>query len=329
MNSAFCTDEFCPAFGVRKYLGQLRERLPRVPPVDIAALRSLHAVQDHKGIVRLIKRLMNIEAVTFQIFWVPDGAAQDRKHAAAWVELPEEMPLYGSKEFNEMTIKMFFRRSFLRQAYDEAAFVIAHEFSHVVLESIRHPLRKCEKAVDLTAMLLGFGRVYQSACYKETREGNRIKFRSMGYLSRDQVREANALLESERAPPPDKPARTIPSIPINAKKLLTAAVMLAALCVVAVGFGVTVHNDLAANQAAMKRYIPLKISDRMTLTSTEVGLTNLTMMYRVALPRENIDFVALQREEVKRLCTTKWWQYEQEYRDRSGNLVGRFKPTCP
>ena len=270
-NSAFCTDELCPVFGVRKYLGQLREKLPRVPPVDIAALRSLHAAEDHKGIVRLIKRLMNIEAVTFEVAWVPDGAAQDRQDAAAWVLLPEEMPLYGSKEFNGMTVKMFFRRSFLRQAYDEAVFVVAHELSHVVLESIRHPLRKCEKAVDLTAMLLGFGRVYETACYKETREGNRIKFRSVGYLSRDQVREANALIESERAPPPDKRARSLPSISVRAKKLLAAAAVLAVLCIVAVGFGVAVHSDLADRQAAMKRYIPVKVSKTITLTAAEVA----------------------------------------------------------
>jgi hypothetical protein len=186
-------------------------------------------------------------------------------------------------------------------------------------------------------MLLGFGRVYEAACYKETREGNRIKYRSMGYLSRDQVREANALPESERAPrpdkparapPPDRPARVRPSIPVNAKKYLTAAAVLVALCVVAVGYGVSVHSDLETRQAEMNRYIPLKISNTITLTSTEVGLTNLTMMYRLDVPRENIDFAALQRKEAQRLCTTRRWQYEQEYRDRSGNLVGRFKPAC-
>ena len=37
--------------------------------------------------------------------------------------------------------------------HDRIAIAIAHELSHVVLDSIHHPLRGCEKA---TAMLLGF-----------------------------------------------------------------------------------------------------------------------------------------------------------------------------
>jgi hypothetical protein len=62
--------------------------LPYVPPVDFAVLKRLHETRDHKGIVRLVKRFMNIEAVTFQVFWVPDGAASDMADAAAWVKLP-------------------------------------------------------------------------------------------------------------------------------------------------------------------------------------------------------------------------------------------------
>jgi hypothetical protein len=55
----------------------------------VDALKSLHKTQDHKGIVRLIKRAMNIEDVTFQVFWVPPGAAKEGEHkdSPAWVEL--------------------------------------------------------------------------------------------------------------------------------------------------------------------------------------------------------------------------------------------------
>lgn len=142
---------------------------------------------------------MNIEDVTFVVHWVPDGAANKgkQKNAAAWVEMPAKMPRYGSEAFKEMQIKMYFRRSFFEQAYDQAAFVVAHEFSHVVLDSIEHPLRRCEKAVDLTAMLLGFRRLFKTACYKEWRTGNRIESLTLGYLTTQEIERANQILVAQ------------------------------------------------------------------------------------------------------------------------------------
>jgi len=134
---------------------------------------------------------MTIEDVTFVVHWVPDGAANkgEQKDAAAWVEIPPKMPPYGSKAFKEMKIKVYFRKSFFEQAYDLAAVVVAHEFSHVVLESIGHPLRRCEKAVELTAMLLGFRRLYRSA-YTERRTGG-------GYLTTQEVERADQILTAQ------------------------------------------------------------------------------------------------------------------------------------
>jgi hypothetical protein len=171
-------------------------RLPYVPPIPAVGIKSLHKAQDYKGIVRLIKRAMNIEDVTFQVVWVPHGAANKGEHkdSPAWVELPPDMPLYGTKTFKDMTIKMYFRKEFFERAYDEAAVSVAHEFSHIVLESMRHPLRKCEKVVDLTAMLLGFSRLYESACFKERRLENTIEIKTLGYLSREEVQLANQIL---------------------------------------------------------------------------------------------------------------------------------------
>jgi hypothetical protein len=195
---SFCDHRICSTFDVRKYTQQLRQMLPYVPPIDLTSLKRLHEARDHKGIIKLVKRLMNIEAVTFQVFWVPDGAASDSglKDAPAWVKLPSNMPFYGSEEFKEMTIEMFFRRSFFQQAYDQAVLAVAHEFSHVVLESIWHPLRKCEKAVDMTAMILGFGQLYE-ATY------NKINIKTLGYLTRERKcsRPIKYWQESISAPP--------------------------------------------------------------------------------------------------------------------------------
>jgi hypothetical protein len=213
-----CDKRECRLFDARKYVRQLLEKLTYVPPVNLTELKRLHRAQDDKGIVQLIKRLMNIEAIKFQVVWVPDGAAQEggMKNAPAWIEMPRDMPFYRSKEFSEMTIRIYFRRSFFRQSYDRAVQSVAHELSHVVLESIRHPLRKCEKAVDITAMLLGFSRLYEVACYKEQRIGNMLHSESLGYLTREEVRLINQILVEK----PKRPKISVSDLVARTKILL-------------------------------------------------------------------------------------------------------------
>jgi len=90
---------------------------------------------------------------------------------------------------------MFLRKSLLENhTSDQVSIAIAHELSHVVLESIKHPLRKCEKAVDLTAMLLGFSRLYESASHTKECVGNCIRSFDLGYLSEHELKVANELL---------------------------------------------------------------------------------------------------------------------------------------
>jgi hypothetical protein len=110
------------------------------------------------------------------------------------------MPPYGSDEFKELRLDMYLRKSFLDQsAYDQIAIAIAHELSHIVLESIRHPLRRCEKAVDLTAMLLGFSGLYASGAHKEQQVYDTITIHGLGYLSIEEVMLAYELLTGSRA----------------------------------------------------------------------------------------------------------------------------------
>jgi hypothetical protein len=163
-----------------------------VPPIPTAALISLHTAQDYKGMVALIKKKMNIEGRLI-VAWVNSGGPKDMAEAPAWIQMPEDMPFYGTKAFRETTVKMFIRKSFLKQyAYDQTAIMFAHELSHIVLNSIRHPLRRCEKAVDLTAMLLGFRQLYASGSYKEIHSESRI--RTLGYLNPQEIRLANQIL---------------------------------------------------------------------------------------------------------------------------------------
>ena len=123
-------------------------------PIKPASLKALHKARNYEGMVQRIKKAMNVE-VKLRVGWVNSGG--QNKDAPAWVQLPHNMPPYGSTAFKDLTITIFIRKSFLeRSKYDQAAITVAHELSHIVLESINHPLRREEKAVDLTAMLLGF-----------------------------------------------------------------------------------------------------------------------------------------------------------------------------
>jgi len=190
---------------VKSYLDQLKRVLPCVPPISKGPLKALHAAQSYKGMVQLIKKAMNIEDVTFLVSWVPEGAAQQsqQKDAPAWVQLPrlpDKLPFYGTKAFKETSLKIFFRKPFLeRHTYDQVAIVIAHELSHVVLDSIRHPLHREEKAVDLTAMLLGFRLLYLSGAHKEHRTSKSIQTETIGYLSPAEVQLANHYIEQSHA----------------------------------------------------------------------------------------------------------------------------------
>jgi hypothetical protein len=181
---------------VKAYLDQLRWTLPYVPPIPAQKLKILHQSRDYEGMVRLIKRTMNLE-VHLLVGWVNSGGPSEFDNAPAWVQRPDPMPRYGTATFRDITIKMFLRRSFLAESnYAQIAIAIAHELSHVVLDSIQHPLRKEEKAVDLTAMLLGFSRLYQSASFTETRPGfgDVITQTKLGYLTARELRAASQIL---------------------------------------------------------------------------------------------------------------------------------------
>lgn len=197
---SFCKLVSCPTFSVPKYLNQLRQRLPRVPPIPVSALKSLRAAQDYKGMVRLIKKTMNVE-VDLRILWVSEGTANSGpvKDAPAWIDLPPEMPAYGSEAFRQLRLDMYLRKSFLeKNAYDQVTIAIAHELSHIVLDSIKHPLRRCEKAVDLTAMLLGFSHLYVSGAHKEQHAYDKILIHTLGYLSAAEVSLADQILSGTK-----------------------------------------------------------------------------------------------------------------------------------
>jgi hypothetical protein len=158
----------------------------------------------------MVRLTMNVE-VKLRVGWVNSGGPES---AVAWIILPHDMPLYGTKEFSDMTITMYLKKSLLKErASDQVSIAIAHELSHVVLESTKHPLRKCEKAVDLTTMLLGFGRLFETASHTKERVGDYIKTFDLGYLSEQEMRTANELLTPDHLRLKIKALRESPPTP--------------------------------------------------------------------------------------------------------------------
>ena len=100
------------------------------------------------------------------------------ENTSAFVLQPEEMPLYGTREFEKLKIMLLIFKRTTEQPFETFAYCIAHELSHIVLSSIRHPLRDNEVAVDLTAMILGFSDIVMA--------GRRTSERHFGYLSDEQ-----------------------------------------------------------------------------------------------------------------------------------------------
>ena len=87
-----------------------------------------------------------------------------------WIELPERMPTVGTAEFNRTSVTVNVRRDILKtKPFSWVVAGFAHELSHVVLSSAGHRLQHDEKAVELTAMILGYQRYIGDAEVTETK----------------------------------------------------------------------------------------------------------------------------------------------------------------
>lgn len=74
----------------------------------------------------------------------------------AQVSIPESLPLYGSSSFSGYPIGVRLGES-CSDRPETFITVMAHELSHVLLRSLRHPQRDSELHTDLVPILLGFG----------------------------------------------------------------------------------------------------------------------------------------------------------------------------
>ena len=145
---------------VRNHLVQLLNSLGSpTPPIDPAMLRTLYGRQDYAAMLGWIKNSMRLDLrVGLRI------VASAEPSAPMWIETPKHMPAYGTREFRNTRVVVNVRRDLLEtKPFGWVVAGFAHELSHVVLFSIGHPLQHEEKAVDLTAMILGYRAFVESA----------------------------------------------------------------------------------------------------------------------------------------------------------------------
>lgn len=181
---------------IETYIDSLRTSLGRMKtPITEEHLRSLYRCQDYARMVRHIQDQLNLDMRL--ILGLVNKGGPD---APAWVARPREMPMLGTSSFRQITVAMYIRKSYIATScFEEVVCAVAHELSHVILDAIKHSLRRQEEAVDLTAMLLGFRDFYVTGCrsvrdissYEDTLAGRKvIQTRMQGYLTHEEISHA-------------------------------------------------------------------------------------------------------------------------------------------
>ncbi|MBI2049070.1 MAG: hypothetical protein HYT29_01360 [Parcubacteria group bacterium] len=128
-----------------------------VPPIAPDELHDLHKARDFTKMMGYIRDLMRLKGLPLRIGYVKKGG---HRQSVGW--LVDSAPLYGTPAFQKKQITIYLRKIFLRDAPFESVVVcMAHELSHIVLDSLRHPLKDTEEAVDVAAMILGYRNFYR------------------------------------------------------------------------------------------------------------------------------------------------------------------------
>ncbi|MEK7628642.1 MAG: hypothetical protein AAB421_04485 [Patescibacteria group bacterium] len=202
------------------FLTLLRSLKRARSPVEETRLRALYKEQRYTEMVGVVREALNIP-IGLRVGYVNSGG--DERNPA-WIILPNPMPIFGGSEFKRLEVTMFIRRSFIAMApFETIVIAMAHELCHIILSGTRHPLCHEERAVDITAMLLGFAELYEQGTtfivrrpttpvvrptvknlgekLREIIDAARGKRGHVGYLQPDEVRKMAQAVRIARATP--------------------------------------------------------------------------------------------------------------------------------
>lgn len=130
-----------------------------------------------------------------------EGGGQGASGIIAQVEIPSNLPLYGTDALNNYLIKVKVSDNCLKSPQMFVT-IMSHELSHILLNSLRHKNKENEFFTDLTAMTLGFVNIFSKGrTYIYETEENHILSSTItthkqtcGYLSDNQFRFACELI---------------------------------------------------------------------------------------------------------------------------------------
>jgi hypothetical protein len=201
-------DELMPLFGVRDYEDEV---FTLSDCGDTSKLRMLIAQGQTKEAVSEMASQFNLP-VAFRI--IPTNKFQS-KHLVktdheghsiagitAQVMIPSNLPLYGTAKMKDFPIDIRVSKNCAKKP-EVFICVIAHELSHVLLYSMRHPEKENEFYTDLIAMLIGFRKIMKSGrkvvkkhtTYSGQVQTTHTNITTYGYLSDDNFDFAYAKIE--------------------------------------------------------------------------------------------------------------------------------------
>lgn len=181
------------------YINELDSFFGVRDPVPTGPLFDFHRRSEMKELVDAIAAHMNIRA-RFQIsvaskdvrfrshhLVVTDDDGRGVDGIEAQVAIPSNLPLYGSSELATCSINIVMSLGFPKTGTYNAITILAHELSHVLLHSLRHPYRESEVFTDLVPIALGFGEIVKhgrkTSVTEEDGTGTHVRTNTYGYLS--------------------------------------------------------------------------------------------------------------------------------------------------
>ena len=153
-------DELEDFFGVRE-------------PVSANFLGRLHAAGQLESLIAAIAKEMKLPVAfklsviskdtRFQSHYLArtDRSGRGMEGIEAQVAVPSNLPLFGSAELRRYPISVLITPAFRTATPETAITILAHELSHILLHSLRHPERDSEVFTDLVPIVLGFAEIVQ------------------------------------------------------------------------------------------------------------------------------------------------------------------------
>ena len=179
---------------------------------DAAPLAELYRAGDYSKLCRAIAEQMKIfneiklERATAntpfktRALSPTDASGRGTQGIVAQVEIPENLPIYGTKAFSAHVIRITAGAALGKVPAETAVAIIAHELSHILLHSLRQRDRDSEQATDLVPIALGFADIVRSGriVKKRTVSGNvtTTHTTTYGYLSEEEFESAAAIVST-------------------------------------------------------------------------------------------------------------------------------------